>query len=75
MPITGGDVLSPLEYQQHQMAKENDDYDDSSSMGDLNDDNSSSKMRQKLSRLSAKTTTIMGEGEPIDSDQSLMVDD
>ena len=74
MPITSGDVLSPLEYQQHQMAKENDDNDDSSSTGDLNDDNSS-KMRQKLSRLSAKTTTIMGEGEPIDSDQSLMDND
>ena len=61
MPITSGDVLSPLEYQQHQMAKENDDNDDSSSMDELNDDNSSSKKRQKLSRFSAKTTTIMGE--------------
>lgn len=62
MPITGGDVLSPLEYQQHLMAKENDDNDDSSSMDELNDDNSSSKKHQKLSRFSAKTTTVMGEG-------------
>ena len=77
MPITSGDALSPLEYQQHQMTKENDDDNDgggSSSSEDINDGNSSGQKRQKLSRFSAKTTTVMGEGDlkTSSSEQSLL---